>query len=398
MMMAGIDILFVHLIERFEEQRINLFAALSELRRSGYDVPKVAPFLDPFGIWPPRRVDVSTEQGKDEVVRHYLRFFDQYFSVNTDPHASSYLARIENRVVLASWWVYSILENIEAFKKADIEDRLRHHFDLRTSIFDGGIHMVSTALVDPDLSFSDERVVFFSGYSYCVQAVHGGVHVYHVQAGYWDQNIRQPGYHLPRHGGRQFKAAWDYVLYQCAPVHRVYVESWNEYDESSGIYAANPAIVQRSPSNQSMVIDKWSESDDPFEYIRTNARSVAVLKDLPEWDSCAVESPRRYECRPDETIGIRIVFRNTGSKLWTADSMPLPQVVDPEGACDAIAEAFPEAEDLQTLEGVFRGAPVPYRVILRSPAEPGDHTLSFRLQERKGERFGEALEVRISVK
>jgi hypothetical protein len=400
MMLAGIDIILVHLIERFEEQRVNLFAALSALRAKGYDVPKVAPFLDPFGIWPPQKVDVSTDQGKDEVVRHYLRFFDQYFSVNTDPHASSYLARIENRAVLASWWVYSILENLEAFKKADIEDRLRRHFHSRTPIFENGIYMISTALVDPDLSFSDERIVFFSGYSYCVLSVHGGVHVYHVQAGYWDQNIRRPGYHLPRHGGAQFKAAWDYVLYQCAPVHRVYVESWNEYDESSGIYAANPATVQKFAHNQSAVSDCWSDAGDPFEYIQTNARSVAVLKSLPEWDSCAVGPLREAESLPGEAIAVRATFRNTGSKLWTGRTMPLPKLTGSDGVDlnDAVVEAFPDPEDLKSFGGIFRGAPVHYRILLRVPSKPGPYELLLHLHNENGEPFGEILAVKICVK
>jgi hypothetical protein len=377
-----------------------LFAALSSLRARGYDVPKVAPFLDPFGIWSPQTVDVSTDQGKAEVVRHYLRFFDQYFSANTDPYASSYLARIENRVVLASWWVYSILEKLEAFKKADIEDRLQNHFHARTPIFENGIYMVSTALVDPDLPFSDERMVCFSGYCYCVPSIHNGVYVYHLQPGYWDQNLRQPGYHLPRHGGQQFKAAWDYVLYQCAPVHRVYIESWNEYDEGSGIYAANPDTAQKFPQNPSTVNDCWSNTGDPFEYIHTNARSAAIFKNLPEWDSCFIGMPPHVACRPGDFVAIWARFRNNGSKPWTKKAMPMPRLTHPDLSDNfrILAEAFPEAEDLQVFGGVFRGAPVDYRVVFRAPSEPREYAIPLQLQNEQGVNFGESLQVRICVK
>jgi hypothetical protein len=401
MMMAHIDVIYVHLIERFEEQRVNLFTALSELRRKGYDVPKVAPFLDPFGIWSPRLIDVSTKEGKNEVVRHYLRFFDQYFSVNIDPHAASFLARIENRVVLGCWWVYTILDKVEAFQRIDIEDRLRAKFDGRTSIFQSGIYMISAALVDPDLSFSDERVVFFSGYSYCIQSVHCGVHVYHVQAGYWDQNIRHPGYHLPRHGGKQYKAAWDYVLYQCSPVHRVYIESWNEYDESSGIYAADPKTVYKVECNKSTVSDCWSDADDPFEYIRTTARSVSILKSLPDWDSFVLEFPGEIECQPQEVLTLRTTFRNRGAKHWTSEALPLPRFLSDEEAFDmagVVVEAFPDLEDLETFGYIFRGAPVSYSLSFRAPNQSGEYESSLRLYNAGGEAFGDAVAVRLLVK
>ncbi len=400
MMMAHIDVIYVHLIERFEEQRFNLFAALSELRKKGYDVPKVAPFLDPFGIWPPRRIDVSTSEGKDEVVRHYLRFYDQYFSANNDTQAATYLARIDNRVVISSWWVYTILEKLEAFQKLDIEDRLRNHFARRTPVFENGIYMVSTALVDPDLPFSDERMVLFSGYSYCALSVHGGIHVYHLQAGYWDQNIRQPGYHLPRHGGKQYKAAWDYVLYQCSPVHRIYIESWNEYDESSGIYAADPKAVHKLECNRSAVSDRWSDDDDPYEYIRTTARSVSIWKKLPDLDSFVLAPPGNIECPRHEMLTFWVTFRNSGAKHWIREALPLPRFISPGGVdmSEFIVDAFPDIEDLGTFGGVFRGAPVSYYLRFRAPSHAGCHEFPLRLHDVEGRAFGETAIVRLLVK
>ena len=52
MMMANIDVLYVHLIpELWRRQRVNLFIALNQLRAEGYDTPKIAPFLDPMITW-----------------------------------------------------------------------------------------------------------------------------------------------------------------------------------------------------------------------------------------------------------------------------------------------------------------------------------------------------------
>src|SRR6476660_4036325 len=72
MMAANFDMLYVHLIPSSEQERINLFQALNQLRREGWNVPKVAPFLDPVITWNQQPlVDVSTAAGKDTFVGQY---------------------------------------------------------------------------------------------------------------------------------------------------------------------------------------------------------------------------------------------------------------------------------------------------------------------------------------
>ena len=399
-MMAHIDVIYVHLIEKFEQQRINLFAALAELRSNGYDVPKVVPFLDPFLIWSPKRVDVSSKVGKDELVGHYVRFFEQYFSVNTDPHAASYLARIDKRVALASWWTYTILDKVERLRREDIEKRLHAHFRSRTSLFSSGVYFISSAQINPEFSFADERLVMFSGYSYALISVHNHIHAYHLQAGYWDQNIRRPGFHLPRLGGEPYRNAWDDLLHRCNPVHRVYIESWNEYDEGSGIYAADPHTVHKPEQNRSPIADQWSSVGDPYEYIRTTARGVTVLKNVPGWASNVLECPQRISCQPGERLILWVTFRNTGATTWKTSAPPLPKIISPVSEFTTLVvkpEPTPVSVDLDSYGGVFRGAPMSYRIQLNSPTRVGDHRLAMRLHNSEGEPFGDAVEVRFQV-
>jgi len=77
-MTANIDVLYVHLIPQMEQQRVNLFRALSEMRAQGYDVPKIAPFLDPLITWNiyGTTPDLATTAGKDEFVGEYIRFLN----------------------------------------------------------------------------------------------------------------------------------------------------------------------------------------------------------------------------------------------------------------------------------------------------------------------------------
>ena len=129
MMAADVDVLYVHLIPSSEQQRINLFQALNQLRSQGWNVPKVAPFLDPMITWNEQPlVDVSTAAGKDTFVGQYIRFFNQYYSVNQDANADDYLARISGRVVLDTWHVKFNLTNLTSLTRADVESRLQAAF------------------------------------------------------------------------------------------------------------------------------------------------------------------------------------------------------------------------------------------------------------------------------
>jgi hypothetical protein len=302
--------------------------------------------------------------------------------------------------VLASWWIYSIVNNIEKLRRKDIENHLHAHFKRRTAVFANGIYFVSNAQVNPDFSFADERTVFFSGFSYAMRAVHNRVHVYHVQPGYWDQNIRQPGYHLPRLGGRPYRDAWEYLLVQRNPILRVYIESWNEYDESSGIYAADPHTIYRTEINKSSIDDRWSAQDDPFEYIRTTARAAIALKNISPWGANVLGCPQTIACQVNEKLAFWVTFRNTGATAWNDSKRTMPMLCPNSGdfrALEVRPDPLPACQDLSVYDGVFRGAVMSFRVELDAPARPGKHSLVLRLQNPRGEQFGDAIEVRLDV-
>jgi Ig-like domain from next to BRCA1 gene len=398
-MMANIDVIYVHLITRFEQQRINLFKAVNELRAEGYDVPKIAPFLDPFGIWPPRTVDLATSEGKDEVAGQYIRFFEQYFETNRDAHAASYLARIDGRVLLVTWWVCGIFENLQAFEKSDLEERLRSAFQERYRVFDNGIYLVSTALIEPDVKFADEKAVFFSGYAYCMHAVYNRVHNYHLQAGYWDQNIRRPGYLMARNGGRFYKAAWEYVLRQCDP-HRIYIESWNEYDEGSGIYAADPGPPFVRPDAGIELTDSWSTEGDGFEYIKTTASGASEFNRRPAYQARILAHSIPSAMRAGDRVYAEVIVSNQGNASWNNSSgVRLAQ----KNSCNGILFGEPRhsidefAGETALYGGVFRGRPVTFKLGLSAPREPGVYTMKWSMVDGSDSYFGEELETRIEV-
>ncbi len=97
---ANIDVMYVHLFNGFDYSREQLFEALSQLRREGYETPYVLPFLDPLIIWNGAPLDVPQVAAKDEYVGWYIRWFEQYFRNNSDSSAESHLLHIDGKVVL----------------------------------------------------------------------------------------------------------------------------------------------------------------------------------------------------------------------------------------------------------------------------------------------------------
>src|ERR1043166_108074 len=129
MMAANVDMLYVHLIPSSEQQRINLFQALNQLRSEGWNVPKVAPFLDPIITWNGQPLgDVSTAAGKDTFVGQYIRFFNQYYSVTPGACADDYLAGIEGRIVRDRCLLKFNLSNLTSLPRANVESRLQAAF------------------------------------------------------------------------------------------------------------------------------------------------------------------------------------------------------------------------------------------------------------------------------
>ena len=234
-------------------------------------MPKVAPFLDPTIIWnnqPP--VDLATTAGKDAFVGEYIKFFNQYYSVNTDPAADSYLATMNGRVELDTWHVKFNTTNLSSLTRLDVESRMSNAFGATHPVFNNGIYQITTALNPPTLSFANEQFPQFETTAYSAITTFNTYTAAQLKAGYWDQNVRNPGSQLPRDGGAPYTAAWNAILTQPA-VHHVNVESWNEYDEGSGIYRANPGATLHQSRSGNTATDTWSTTNDPLQYIKATA-------------------------------------------------------------------------------------------------------------------------------
>lgn len=401
MMSANIDVMYVHLIPSSEQQRVNLFEALSQMRAQGYDVPKVAPFLDPLITWngkPP--VDLATAAGRDEFVGQYIRFFEQYYSVNTDAKADNFLAQMNGRVQLDTWHVHLNTTNIGALSRNDVESRLSAKFGAEHPVFNAGIHMVTTAHSPTTLSFTDEKLTQFEINDYFIPTQTGTYRSAQLKPGYWDQNIRNPGSILPRDGGTRYAAAWNSAISDPALRH-INIESWNEYDEGSGIYRADPGAPFILPGSGNPSTDTWSDTNDPLEYIKTTAAGARTFNSAPDRDARILWHNLPTRMRPGEERDFQVVVRNDGDLSWTeAQQFRFGQqeFLPGEVLFGPGRYLLDDSEnEIPTYGGIFRGRPVTFNVHVVAPETSGRYVTHWAMLQEQVTWFGEVLNLPIIV-
>jgi hypothetical protein len=408
MMDANIDVINVHLIPSMEQQRINLFQALHDLRVQGYDVPRVVPFLDPVITgnlgWngnPNVPIDLATPAGKDAFVNQYIRFYRQYYSVNPDAYADSYIAQMNGAPILDTWHTFLTTQNSGSLTRQDVQSRLAAALGAAHPIFNHGIYMETTALNPPILSFADEKIPQFEITSYyAYQANANGRNTVQIKGGYWDQNIRTPGSFLPRDGGTHYADAWNQVLRNAVPNHikQVYVESWNEYDEGSGIYAANPGPPHLQNGNPNT--DTWSRTNNPFEYINTTADGARQFNDTPDRDARILWSDFPASMLPGQSVTAHVLVRNEGDLKWSeAQHFRFGEMELKDPALFGPARYFLDdtANEIPTFGGIFRGRPVLFDVQLTAPQTPGTYLTHWGMLQEGVAWFGQELDVPITV-
>lgn len=412
MMRANMDMLYVHQYAdaanpnlattnfpagSMDPQQINLFTALSQLRAEGYDTPKVAPFLDTQITWNGTNIDLATTAGKNAFANQYIRFYNMYYSVNTDANADDYLAKQSNKPILDVYALVNVCQNITSLSRADVSNRLVAALGAAHPCFTNGFVMVGTATASPSLSFVDEKLYQFEDIGYHSAITFNGITSMKLNAGYWDQNIRTPGQFLARAGGVNFSNAWTYP--DRATVKRANIESWNEYDEGSGVYAgtnAAPYKINGNPNN-----DTWSTTGDPLEYIKTTARGAALFCDVPAKSAKILWHNIPATLMPGESRPVTVIVRNAGSDLWTgATNYKLGQVdADPTTLVAGKRVLINDTQDeIPLYGGIFRGRAKAFTFTIQASGALGNYTNHFQMVQEGVAWFGDTLTNVITVK
>jgi hypothetical protein len=401
-MAANIDVLYVELIPYMENQRGNLFMALYLLRSEGWDVPKVCPFLDPeitYSILG-YNGNCATEEGKDELIGHYIRFYNQYFSVNTDAYADDFIYTQDGSPVLDIWHIQLHINYYNQLTRDDVTSRLSSAFGSEHPIFNNDIKMINNAY-SPAFSFADERIYQFEMQQYKIDKNWNGINSSLLKPGYWDQNVRNPGYLLPRDGGSHYSESWELVNND-PTIDRVYIESFNEYDEGSGIYAARTDTIYKKTDGgmNNTGNDVWSSTDNPFEYINTTAAGAAQFNDDPQLDAKILWDNIPVTLAPGETVSANIIVRNEGNEKWNAtDNFKLGQneTIDTIWFGPGRYLLNDTLDDIPLFGGIFRGRVKIFDMEITAPENPGTYLTHWQMLQEGNVWFGDTLEVEITV-
>ena len=407
-MMANIDILYVELIPYMEDKRGNLFIALSELRHEGWNVPKICPFLDPLITYniAGQNGDCSTDAGKDELISHYIRFYKQYYSVNTDQFADDYIYTQDGSPVLNIWHIYVAEQNLgihnsDQLSRNDITNRLSSEFGTEHPIFNNDIKMINNAISEPHFSFADERVHQFEVHEYFVTKINYGIRSAQVKPGYWDMNVRTPGYLLPRDGGSHYITAWNNVNTD-ASISRVYIESFNEYDEGSGIFAAKTDTIYKKTDGgiNNTGDDTWSSTNDPYEYIKTTALGAAEFNDSEQLNAKILWNNIPNTMNLGESFTATIVVRNEGNEQWNnTNNFKLGQNENIDNTIFGTGRYSIDdsTNEIPEYGGIFRGRTITFNITITAPTTMGIYTTSWQMLQEGIAWFGDTLQVEISV-
>ena len=169
----------------------------------------------------------------------------------------------------------------------------------------------------------------------------------------------------------------------------MYIESWNEYDEGSGIYAANagPAYIRPGSAAERLgSTDTWSATNDPYQYIRATANGARQFNETPDRDATIVAEDMPLELMPGETRTVTLVLRNEGDLSWTgaagygfAQHTEGGQTPFVAGGAVAIDDARYE---IPTYGGVFRGRPITVQFQVTAPEAGGTYATSWQMRQR----------------
>ena len=258
--------------------------------------------------------------------------------------------------------------------------------------------MVTTALNPPTLSFADEQVPQFEITKYYCPVTYNSIGAAQLKGGYWDQNIRNPGSFLARGGGAHYSNAWAEV--NRATTSRVYLESWNEFDEGSGLYAGTNCSPYIFPGSGNTNTDVWSVTGDPFEYIKTTARGAASFNDTPLQSAKILWHNIPGDLAPGETRTVNVIVRNTGNASWSARAdYKLGELNSDRASFIAGNQVLIDdtQDEIPLYGGVFRGRPKTFTFTIRAPLEDGDYPIHLQMLQGDSAWFGETLSLNINV-
>ncbi|MBI2049114.1 MAG: hypothetical protein HYT29_01615 [Parcubacteria group bacterium] len=285
MRQAGFNMELFQVSYHNDLQQKNHLLAISDNRRKMLSTPKIVPFFESASFLSySEEKDLRTARGREDFYQVIKKWFEMYLEVFYGAQSSgrlldaSQLASIDRKVLVAVWYV-PLKDNYvpsDFFRYLSGELLLDFGFEAFWSVHPNWIS-----------GGPDEINYLFTGPEPVQRSGRGA----DLLVGFWPPDRSYPSRRfLPRNNAESYKAGWDEIIAHKDSIDRVYVESWNEYAEGSGMYPAVPmshflkdghlsstpdARCWTEPCHQVQERDSWGDS--PWLYIDITRQKIWEL-------------------------------------------------------------------------------------------------------------------------
>jgi hypothetical protein len=364
---------------------INVVSAARQLWEEGIAPPRVFPFLDTAIIadhWMTANgttLDLSTDPGRAYLYGHAQAF---YTAANTalGPFGAAAIARSLGAPYVGMW--HSV--TIDNESSAAVQDfKARFHAD-----YGSDPYLVAHPNDWRNIPEVDEITLMFGPPQHFYSSGHdgGGAPTVNITAGFW--NPISNTFYLPRAGGTNFDNAWASAQSIRSTAHHLYIDSWNETGEGSGIFEAMPVTYTSSDAGPcGMFANKHDESwgVSSRHYIDVTRAQAARWNDLGDYHATVLTHDLPVHMTVGEQRWTTVVMLNAGNTTWTDVGLVVTSF-----------DTFGVSTPARPIGDVAHGYPGVIPVKLEAPCRAGNFTITLQMTH-SGVPFGEMLPVTVIV-
>jgi len=350
--------------------------AATSLWQEGFAPPRLFPFLDTAIIaqsWLAANgatLDLSTTAGRAYLYQFASTFYQAAHGKLGAAFEPAGVARWQGKPYVGMWHSVTIDNESDA---SVLDFKARFHAD-----FGSDPYLVAHPNDWRLIPSVDEITLMFGPpqHFYSGGRDAAGAPTLNVEAGFW--NPVSNTFYLPREGGANYDAAWASALGARATANHVYIDSWNETGEGSGIFEAQPVTYSASDAGPcgsfvNLHAEAWAAS--ARHYIDTTSTNAAQWNDAPDFDAIVLANDLPAAMHAGEQRWATVVLQNTGDATWSSGG---------PGLVARSQESFGVVSPAQPLGDVRRGYPAVIPVLLTAPCTPGTYMLHLGMTGTSG--------------
>jgi hypothetical protein len=376
---------------------VHVVEAARQLLEEGVAPPRLFPFLDTAiisdhnGSFP----NLATEAGRAYLYSHAQAYYKAANMALGPVYGAAGTARFKAGLPAVAFWHSQTMTGLDNAAVLDFKARFQADFG-------SSCYFIAHPNDWRNFPAVDEITQMLGPPMHYAKSGHdaAGNSTINLEAGFW--NPTSNTFYLPREGGTHFVDAWASALAQRDSARHIWIDTWNETGEGSGMFAGDTlsyAAGDKGPCSQFVNLHTEAWGTESRHYIDVTRAQASAWNDAAELDATPLGSDAPTSLKPGERRYVTVVMQNTGDATWTTPGPGLG--LSAAAAADDFHIAVPagaEPDELsQRFGGIAHGLPGVFTVLVTAPCAPGKHTLSLELIDPQMGRFGTAFSMDLTV-